>query len=111
MPLGSLAHSLDEPPAGTAEVGAGWPAPDASTGMHRPSLADRQCSRSGCSEGASVTLTYHYGQSQVWLDNLTPERDPHAYDMCARHAARLSVPHGWHLDDRRQGRHGALAVV
>ena len=79
--------------------------------MQRPALADRQCSRSGCSDGASVTLTYHYDHSQVWLDNLTPERDPHAYDMCARHAARLSVPHGWNLDDRRQGRHGAVRAV
>ena len=32
-----------------------------------------------------------------------PERDPHAYDLCRRHAARLSVPLGWHLADRRDG--------
>ncbi len=48
-----------------------------------------------------MTLTYDYGQSHAWLDVLAPERDPHAYDMCARHAERLSVPSGWHLDDRR----------
>ncbi len=50
-----------------------------------------------------VTLTYEYGRSQVWLDELLPERDPHAYDMCRGHAARLSVPLGWHLADRRDG--------
>lgn len=75
------------------------------TGEHvRPAAAvtpQRQCTRTGCSEAASVSLTYDYGQSHVWLDQLSPERDPHSYDMCARHAARLSVPHGWHLDDRR----------
>ena len=53
-------------------------------------------------ERAAVTLTYEYGRSQVWLDDLRPERDPHAYDLCRRHAARLSVPLGWHLADRRR---------
>jgi Protein of unknown function (DUF3499) len=61
----------------------------------------RQCSRSGCAERAVVTLTYEYKRSQVWLDALTAERDPHGYDLCRSHAARLSVPLGWHLADRR----------
>ena len=42
-----------------------------------------------------MTLTYEYGRSQVWLDDLAAERDPHAYDLCRRHADRLSVPLGW----------------
>jgi len=69
----------------------------------RPRMAlvtNRQCTRTGCSEHAAVTLTYDYDNSHVWLDRLSPERDPHAYDMCDRHAARLSVPHGWRLEDR-----------
>ena len=57
-----------------------------------------------------MTLTYHYGRSQVWLDDLTAERDPHAYDLCDRHGARLSVPAGWYLDDRRFGQHTLIAV-
>lgn len=61
----------------------------------------RQCSRTGCAAPADATLTYQYGRSLVWLDDLTPERDPHSYDLCHRHAARLSVPNGWRLDDRR----------
>jgi hypothetical protein len=48
-----------------------------------------------------VTLTYHYASSGAWLDDLSIERDPHAYDLCQRHAARLSVPNGWYLQDRR----------
>lgn len=71
----------------------------------------RQCSRSGCAERAVVTLTYHYARSHVWLDDLTTEPDPHAYDLCRLHAARLSVPHGWHLDDRRRSRVLALLAV
>jgi hypothetical protein len=47
-------------------------------------------------------LTYDYGRSQVWLDELLAERDPHAYDICHRHASRLSVPLGWGLADRRR---------
>jgi hypothetical protein len=64
----------------------------------------RQCSRTGCSARAAFTLTYDYARSQVWLDELVVERDPHHYDMCARHAERLSVPQGWHLADRRRSR-------
>ncbi len=48
-----------------------------------------------------MTLTYQYGQAQVWLDPLAPERDPHSYDLCDRHAARLTAPQGWQVIDRR----------
>jgi hypothetical protein len=61
----------------------------------------RQCSRTGCSERAAVTLTYQYSHAQVWLDDLSVERDPHAYDLCDRHADRLTAPQGWQIRDRR----------
>lgn len=61
----------------------------------------RQCSRTGCAEDATATLSYQYGRAQVWLDDLAPEREPHDYDLCDRHSQRLSVPNGWHLEDRR----------
>lgn len=48
-----------------------------------------------------MTLSYQYGRAQVWLDVLSDERDPHDYDLCGRHAARLTVPQGWQLRDRR----------
>ena len=78
--------------------------------MQRSAVVTRQCSRTGCSVRATVTLTYHYGRSQVWLDDLAAERDPHAYDLCDRHGARVSVPAGWCLDDRRYGPHSLIAV-
>ncbi len=56
-----------------------------------------------------MTLTYAYGRAQVWLDALSIARDPHGYDLCAGHAARLSVPLGWHVLDRRQ--HAAVALL
>jgi hypothetical protein len=65
---------------------------------------NRQCSRTGCAEVAATTLTYQYGRAQVWLDDLSDERDPHSYDLCERHTARLSVPNGWQLENRRSGR-------
>jgi Protein of unknown function (DUF3499) len=65
----------------------------------------RQCSRTGCSEAATVTLTYDYAHAHAWLDPLTAERDPHAYDLCERHAARLTPPRGWALRDRRVVEH------
>lgn len=100
------------PPGGVVlEPTGGWPAPDISTQIERPIIANRQCSRSGCSEIAAVTLSYHYATSQVWIDHLTPERDPHQYDLCDRHADRLSVMRGWHLDDRRSARRRDLIAV
>ena len=64
----------------------------------------RHCSRTGCSEAAAVTLTYQYAVAQVWLDDLADERDPHAYDLCDRHANRLTAPQGWQVRDRRRAR-------
>jgi len=61
----------------------------------------RQCSRPGCADRAVAMLTYDYGRSRVWLDHLPAERDPHAYDLCVRHAETLSVPLGWKLSDNR----------
>jgi Protein of unknown function (DUF3499) len=43
--------------------------------------------------------------AQVWLDALAAERDPHAYDLCRRHADRLTAPQGWHVRDRRATAH------
>ena len=54
---------------------------DVSTQMDRPEHRERQCSRTGCSEAAAVTLTYQYAHAQVWLDQLTDERDPHATNL------------------------------
>jgi hypothetical protein len=71
----------------------------------------RQCSRTGCAEQAIATLSYQYARSQVWLDELAEERDPHSYDLCQRHAARLSVPNGWRLEDRRERMVLAYAAV
>jgi hypothetical protein len=70
----------------------------------------RHCSRTGCSEPAAVTLTYQYSLAQVWLDDLAGERDPHAYDLCDRHADRLTAPQGWQVRDRRR-RAAQLAVA
>lgn len=73
------------------------------------SPAARHCSRPDCSQRAGVTLTYEYARSQVWLDELVAEREPHAYDLCRHHAARLSVPQGWRLADRRRSAEAAAA--
>jgi hypothetical protein len=71
----------------------------------------RHCSRTGCSEAATATLTYEYAGSVVWLDVLHVERDPHGYDLCTRHADRLGVPNGWELRDRRHPQPVRLVAV
>lgn len=48
-----------------------------------------------------ATLSFQYARSTAWLDELTPEREPHCYDLCDVHARRLTPPSGWRLEDRR----------
>jgi hypothetical protein len=61
----------------------------------------RQCARPGCGEPAIATLSYQYATSTVWLDEVAHEPDPSTYDLCRRHAAGMTVPRGWRLEDRR----------
>ena len=61
----------------------------------------RVCARPGCGEAASATLVFDYNGRTTWLDALAGERHPMAYDLCAAHAAALTVPRGWQLVDRR----------
>jgi hypothetical protein len=61
----------------------------------------RKCSRPVCKEDASMTLTYQYSRALVWIDDLTQDSDPHAYDLCEQHGRRLTVPGGWRMEDRR----------
>lgn len=65
----------------------------------------RKCTRQGCVHEATATLSYQYSRSLVWMDDLSPERDPHSYDLCEQHADRLRPPSGWHLEDRRHRIH------
>jgi hypothetical protein len=61
----------------------------------------RKCSRQGCRWPASASLTYAYDQRVVWVEDLTPQPHPAAYDLCAAHAERLGVPLGWTKQDLR----------
>jgi hypothetical protein len=62
----------------------------------------RRCVRPGCSEPAVATLRYAYGEAVAWLEALPARREPNDYDLCLRHAARVQVPQGWRLEDRRR---------
>lgn len=42
-----------------------------------------------------ATLTYVYADSTAVLGPLSTTAEPHAYDLCAEHAERLTVPRGW----------------
>ena len=43
------------------------------------------------------TLTYVYADSMAVLGPLSQTAEPHSYDLCARHAERLSAPRGWQV--------------
>lgn len=59
--------------------------------------SSRRCTRNGCGQPAVATLTYRYADSTAVVGPLVARRDPHAYDLCGAHAARLTAPRGWQL--------------
>lgn len=61
-------------------------------------FSGRACSRVSCRATATMTLTYNYAESKAVLGPIAAFSEPHAYDLCARHAARLTVPNGWSVD-------------
>mgnify|MGYP000006007729 FL=1 len=66
----------------------------------------RRCSRTACGLPAVATLTYVYADSMAVLGPLSDVAVPGAFDLCAEHASRTSVPMGWEvirlpLDRRR----------
>lgn len=60
-------------------------------------LIHRQCSRTACADPAVATLTYVYSDSTAVLGPLAATAEPHNYDLCDRHAARLTAPRGWNV--------------
>jgi hypothetical protein len=44
-----------------------------------------------------ATLTYVYRDSTAVLGPLATYAEPHTYDLCSRHAERLTAPRGWEV--------------
>ena len=63
----------------------------------RNSRGHRLCSRAGCRHLASQTLTYIYADSTAVLGPLATFAEPHAYDLCEIHGAKLTAPNGWQV--------------
>jgi hypothetical protein len=59
--------------------------------------ASRKCARTGCTLPALQTLTYVYSDSTVVLGPLATYAEPHSYDLCSDHGAKLTAPRGWEL--------------
>lgn len=60
-------------------------------------MPDRDCSKTGCRRPAVSSLTFVYEDSTVVLGPLGRTSEPHAYDLCAEHASRMTAPRGWEL--------------
>ncbi|MEX5270632.1 DUF3499 family protein [Kocuria sabuli] len=65
--------------------------------MSSSGSATRRCSRQTCTRDAVTTLTYVYSDSTAVVGPLAGHAEPHAYDLCAVHADRLTVPRGWQV--------------
>jgi hypothetical protein len=57
----------------------------------------RRCSRPSCQRPAVSTLTYVYADSTAVLGPLATFAEPHSYDLCEQHSARLTAPRGWEV--------------
>ena len=60
-------------------------------------MSPRPCSKVTCNHTAVATLTYVYADSMAVLGPLSQKAEPHSYDLCAKHAERMSVPQGWQV--------------
>ena len=60
-------------------------------------MSARPCSKVACGREAVATLTYDYADAMAVLGPLSFRREPHSYDLCPRHAERLSAPQGWQI--------------
>ncbi len=60
-------------------------------------MSGRPCSKVACGQHATATLTYVYADSMAVLGPLSGSAEPHSYDLCPRHAERLSAPRGWQV--------------
>ena len=60
-------------------------------------MSGRLCSKVACNDEASSTLTFDYADSMAVLGPLAFLAEPHSYDLCERHAERLSAPQGWQV--------------
>ena len=60
-------------------------------------MSGRPCSKVACNQEAVSTLTYVYADSMAVLGPLSGSHEPHSYDLCERHAERLSAPQGWQV--------------
>ena len=58
-------------------------------------MGSRCCSRTACKHTPVYTLTYAYRDSTAVLGPLAAYIEPHCYDLCEKHAARLTAPRGW----------------
>jgi len=60
-------------------------------------MSDRRCSKPTCSQNAAATVTLDYEGSTVAVGLLAPDFAGEGYDLCLRHAQRLTPAHGWRL--------------
>lgn len=58
---------------------------------------NRRCCRPGCPNRAVATLTYVYADSTAVIGPLPAVPEPHAWDLCAAHALRITAPRGWDM--------------
>lgn len=44
-----------------------------------------------------ATLTYAYSQQTAVVGPLAEDTNPHAWDLCEKHSARITAPQGWEM--------------
>ena len=74
-----------------------WQQATATAQGYRGRVKPRVCSKTGCTAGATATLTYVYADSTAVLGPLAIRHEPGSYDLCKHHSTNLSAPRGWEV--------------
>ncbi len=54
-----------------------------------------------CREAPTATISLNYAEREVAIVDLLAERDPNLIDLCDEHAAKMTPPLGWTVEDAR----------
>ena len=68
------------------------------------------CSKPGCPGTGTAVLGYDYAERLAVIDDRDAlDPSPHLYVLCSTCAAKLTLPMGWTLKDRRAAEYAGSA--
>lgn len=70
----------------------------------------RSCAKLACQAPPTATIGIRYGERELVVADLLPERDPNLMDLCESHTGRMKPPFGWTLVNVRRAPAGPVSL-